>query len=464
MRKSKLLVLFLTLNSKERLALRKFIKSPFWNKRDDILDLYAYMEAESRKKAPVWGKEQVYQSLYPNQSYDEIQMRHLMSILFRLTESFLANYDADHQDIQQKINLARIYRKRQLYKFFEQTVKAAEAILDKMPKDSQFFHYKYLLELEVYQFLKNQKRVAVYNLQELTDAVDIRFLTDKLKQSCLLLSHQAVFNIDYDPGLLPSILTLLPESNYLKIPAISIYYYCYLALTEDKEEYFAQFKQQIMQEQAHFSTDEFRDLYLLAINFCIKKLNTGQEKYVGEAFELYKSGIESEVLLEKKRLSRFAYKNIVALGLRMEAYDWISYFLDNFTKYLERRFRDNYYNYNFARLSYSKHNYKAAMESLSKVGTNDVLLNIDAKVLQLKMYYELDEFDTLDSLIASMGAFVRRKNMLTYHRENYRNILKYFQKLSGLNYLDKQAIADLRSEIDATSVLTEKKWLLEQLS
>jgi hypothetical protein len=432
--------------------------------RNDILALYTYMEAESRKKTPVWEKEQVYLSLYPTEPYDEIQMRHLMSMTFRLMENFLANYDAEHQDIQQKINLAKIYRKRQLYKFFEQTIKAAEAILDKMPKDSQYFHYKYLLEFEVYQFLKNRKRVAAYNLQELSDAVDIRFLTDKLKQSCLLLSHQAVYNIDYDAGLLPVILNILPESDYLKIPAISIYYYCYLALTEDKEVYFDQFKQQITQEQAHFSTDEFRDLYLLAINFCIKKLNTGQEKYVGEAFELYRSGIESGVLLEKKRLSRFAYKNIVALGLRMEAYDWISYFLENYTKYLERRFRENYYNYNFARLSYSRNDYKASMESLSKVGTNDVLLNIDAKVLQLKMYYELDEFDALDSLITSMGTFIRRKNMLTYHRENYRNILKYFQKLSALNHLDKQALSALREEISKESVLTEKRWLLEQLS
>jgi hypothetical protein len=163
-------------------------------------------------------------------------------------------------------------------------------------------------------------------------------------------------------------------------------------------------------------------------------------------------------------LSRFAYKNIVALGLRMEAYDWISYFLENYTKYLERRFRENYYNYNFARLSYSRNDYKASMESLSKVGTNDVLLNIDAKVLQLKMYYELDEFDALDSLITSMGTFIRRKNMLTYHRENYRNILKYFQKLSALNHLDKQALSALREEISKESVLTEKRWLLEQLS
>lgn len=463
MHKSKLLTLFYALSKKERLAFRKFIHSPFWNKREEVKRFYAYLETASKKKKPNWKKEEVFKHLFPGLAYDEIQMRHLMSTTFKLMEDFLSIEGEEYQAIRQKINLARVYRKRQLYKFFEQTVKTAELLLEKMPKDFQYFHFQYLLEFESYQFIKSRKRIAEYNLQELMTAVDVRFLTNKLKQSCSLLSHQAVYNIDYDAGLLPTVIDSIEDSVYLKIPAISIYYHCYLALTQDDDEQFRLFKEQIFDLGNQFSPDELRDLYLHAINFCIKKLNTGQEQYVKEAFELYKTGLESEVLLEQKRLSRFAYKNVVALGLRLEAFDWITYFLENYTRFLEQKFKANYYNYNYARMAFVQKKYDQAMKALAKVGSSDLLLNIDGKVMLLKMYYELDEFDALEALVSSMQTFMRRKGMLAYHRENYFNILKYVQRMISLNPVDKKSKAALIQEIEKQEVLTEKPWLLKQL-
>ena len=463
MNKSKLFVLFQSFNPKERLALRKFLQSPYRNKRKDVLKLYQYLEMEGRKKSPDWSKMTVFKAIYPDQDYNEIQMRHLMSVTFRLMEDFLAVHEEEDKAIRQKISLARSYRKRQLYKFFEQTLKAAETLLEKMPKDHQYFHFKYLLELESYQFIKSRKRIAEYNLQELSNAVDIRFLTNKLKQNCLLLSHQAVYNIDYDQGLLPMVLEALENSPYLKLPAISIYYHCYLALTSDLDTNFRAFKEQLLESGQEFSEDEQRDLYLLAINFCIKKLNTGRENYVKEAFSFYRNGLEKGILIEKKRLSRFAFKNVVALGLNLKEYDWIAYFLEHYQQYLERAFRANYYNYNYARLAYSTGQYKAAMEALVKVGSNDLLLNIDAKVLLLKMYVELEEYEPLEALLSSMRTLIRRKSMLAYHRENYFNIIKYFQKLVAVNFNDREAKVALAALIEGESVLTEKKWLLERL-
>ena len=464
MDKSKLLMLHYSFSPKERIAFRKFLQSPVWNKRTDVMELYDYLEKESKKKHAQWEKRAVFGSLFPNIAYDDIQMRLLMSMTFKLMEDFLSFKEVDQQAIRQKINLARAYRKRQMYKLFEQTMKAAEGILAKMPRDHHYFHFRYLLEIESYQFTKSRKRVADYNLQELIDAVDVRFLTDKLKQSCLTMSHQAVYKINYDTGLLPMVLNVIENSNYLQVPAISVYYHGYLALTQDDEAQFGAFKQQLFEHGLTFSKNELHDLYLMAINFCIKKLNTGKEQYVKEAFDFYKSGLESGVLLEQKRLSRFAYKNVVALGLRLEEYDWIAYFLEQYTKHLERKFRERYYNYNYARLAYALKNYEPAMRALAKVGSSDLLLNIDGKVMLLKMYYELDEFDALEALITSMRTLIRRKNMLTYHRENYFNILKYVQKLVTLNPIDRVERKQLKLEIESQEVLTEKRWLLEQLN
>ena len=132
--------------------------------------------------------------------------------------------------------------------------------------------------------------------------------------------------MDYDDGLLPAVLGFLKNSPYLDIPAIAIYYYCYNALTENNEEDFQKLKKQFLAHQHHFPKREMGDVLLLAINFCIKQLNTGKAKYDREAFELYRLGLENGLLLQQNSLSRFAYKNTVALGLRLGEFDWIEHF------------------------------------------------------------------------------------------------------------------------------------------
>lgn len=464
MKSSKLLILFHSLSPSERVAFRKFLQSPYFNRREDVLSLYDFMLKESKKKKPNWNKTSIFQQLFAPTPYEDSRMRHLLSMTFKLMESFIAKGEENHEKIRELLNLAKAYRNRHLYKFFLQTVETLRTTLEKLPHDYQYYHFQYLLEQEYYQFIKNQKRMAEYNLQELSHAVDIRFLTNKLKQSCSLHSHRTIYNIEYDEGLLSGVLETLDGSHYLDIPAISIYYYCYLALTQNDEAFFQLFRDQIFAYQDQFSVDEMRDLYLLAINFCIKRLNTGQEAYVKEAFQLYQSGLENKVLLEKNRLSRFAYKNTVALGLRLKAHDWIARFLQEYTSYLEPKFRNSYFYYNMARLAYSLGDHQKAMSNLVKVDSSDLLLNIDAKVLLLKMYYELEEFDALDSLLSSMQTLLRRKNMLAYHRNNYVNIIRYIRKLAHSNAYDKEAISQLRKEIELEEVLTERSWLLQQLS
>ena len=62
-----------------------------------------------------------------------------------------------------------------------------------------------------------------------------------------------------------------------------------------------------------------------------------------------------------------------------------------------------------------------------------------------------------------MKAFLRRKEIIGYHRRNYRNIIRYTIKLLHLNPHDKAAAQQLRDKIGAEAVLTEKAWLLAQL-
>ncbi len=462
MKNSKLYRVFRSLSLQEKRDLDKIVQSPYLNRRKEVADLYVYLRKMEGKSQIDYHKATVYQAVFGNAKYDDTKMRYSLSFLLKLIEDYLAQKAIPNSDFQQKLHLAKAYRERNLEKHFSQSLTAARSELKKMPKDQQYYYLNYQIEMEQYAFNSDQKRSTENNLQDLSDNFDIQFLANKLKQSCLLLSHQAVYKVDYDAGLLPLVLDFLKDSAYLDIPAIAIYYYCYKALTEESDEDFQRLKIQLLDYQQQFPRDEMTNLLLLAINFCIKQLNTGKKEYVQEAFSLYKMGLESKLLIPKNILNRFVYKNTIALGLRLGELEWIEQFINEFHLFVEKRYRKNYYQYNLARLCFFKKDYKQAMSLLVTVDSTDLLLNIDAKILLLKMYYELGEYDALEALLASFKTFLHRKKVMGYHQQNYLTIIDFTKKMLYLKPNHPALKKELAEAIQQSNV-SEKDWLLEQL-
>ena len=80
------------------------------------------------------------------------------------------------------------------------------------------------------------------------------------------------------------------------------------------------------------------------------------------------------------------------------------------------------------------------------------------------MYYEQEEIDVLESLLESMRTYIQRKKVMGYHKNNYKNIIRYTKKLLKITPYSKLTREKLHEEISQVSPLTEKKWLLTQLS
>ncbi len=89
-----------------------------------------------------------------------------------------------------------------------------------------------------------------------------------------------------------------------------------------------------------------------------------------------------------------------------------------------------------------------------------MLNNLDARRMLLRSYFELGEFQALDSLLDTFQAYIRRQKDIGYHRENYLNLIRFVRRLMEAEGLDKAGKALLRSEIEGTEHLAEKEWLL----
>ena len=332
-------------------------------------------------------------------------------------------------------------------------------------RNHHYFENEYALQFEHYSYLSGLGRDTPLNLQEVSDANDIAYLTNKLKLSCIMYSHQAVFKTEYQMPLLEEVLKNIEANpDYLNIPAIAIYYYSYKAIAEKKKEkYFDLLKKQIEQYSALFPADEIRVIYLLAINYCIGQINAGKPEYYKVSFEFFDLGIRKNIFLEGGIVSRFTFSNAIIAALNLGKYNWADEFITTYSPYLDKKHKENYVRFYRARLFFERKQYDKAMPLFAQYESDDILMNLLAKTMLLKMYYELNEFSALDSLLDSMRTYIQRKKVMGYHKSVFKNLLRYSRKLLKVMPNDADQIQKLKTEIENADPLMERKWLLEQL-
>jgi hypothetical protein len=142
---------------------------------------------------------------------------------------------------------------------------------------------------------------------------------------------------------------------------------------------------------------------------------------------------------------------------------WAADFLTDFKEKLPIKERENLFRYNLAHLHFRKNDYPKAMVLLRDVHLKEALQNLDARRMLMRMYYETGEYAALDSLLESFKTFIHRQKNLGYHRESYLNLVKFTRKLLQTDLRNQKATEKLRIEIEETTALTERDWLLVQL-
>lgn len=442
-----------------------FLKSPYHNRRDDVRILWDIATGARADRSGAGFEKAAFARIYPGQPFDALRWRQLQSLLLGCIEAFLAQRAWEKSPLYCDLHLAPVYRQKNLRKPLEHVLRRAAERIGKMPRDSQYYHNLYLLEWERYAATESQARTKENNLAAVSRAFDVYWMANKLRLACLMESHRAVFQTDYDTALLPELLLFLDSSELSDVPIVALYYHCYKSLTEGGETDFRAFRQALEIQSRALPPDESRTLLLLAINYCIRRLNTGEARYVREAFELYRIGLDSRALLENGYLSRFALKNIVALGLNLEEFAWVERFLADYEPFLEEKYRSAHRDYNLAKLYFAKKDYRQAMPLLARVDESDLLLNLDSRVMLLKMYYETGEWDALDALLSSFKIMLlRKKKTIGYHSAHYLNTVRFIQKLTRINRSDKDAVAAFRAEVERNKSVIEKEWLLGRVS
>ncbi|MBC7775529.1 MAG: hypothetical protein H7246_08820 [Phycisphaerae bacterium] len=458
---------FQQLPVKESNALMDFVGCPLFNRRIEVTRLCKHLaEHIGKPTQKAFAAERLFEAAFPDEIYDNRRLRHTMSYALDALRQYFAliEWQSDKAECHQ--TLVRALRNRGMDKLFDKALdKAATQGEKQYMRDAQHHFHQYRLHQEKLEHKVRRERSASLNLQPLPDELTTFYVSKMLSHACSALMQQAVAGQTYHMQLLDAILSVVEQGPMLEAPAVAIYYHAYRMLQSPEEDPpFERLKQLLAQHEGRFGQEEMRGLYLMAINGCIRRMNSGKRAYIREAFDVYRAALERNFLTENGFLSSFTFKNIIRIGAALGEHEWTEQFIEQYRNTLHPRERDNAYRYNRAFLYFQKADYAQAMPLLQQVELEDPLNNLHARRMLVRSYYELSEGDALESLLQSFGAYLNRQKNLGYHQEINLNFVRFMLRLIRLVPNDEAAKASLWKDVVAEKQVAEREWLMEKMS
>ena len=478
MKENKTIKAISTLSVTELTWFRQFVYSPYFNTHQNLRKLIdIIVESSPRFDKADLRKEKSFKIIFPKEKFNPQKLSDLLTYLYRLYEKFLAQLEFENDDAHGKISLLRSYRSRNGDRHFLSLMKnlRENGALNGLDENRFLREYQIESESDLY-FTAKDSRTTDKSIERKTISLDLFYLTAKLRSCCDMLNRQNIVSEKYEIRMLDEVKSFVGNNFQLleNYPSILIYYQILQTLQQsENEEHHQQLVELLEKHSSKVEKSELRTMYDYAQNYCIKKINSGNTKYLNEIFKLYKSLLKKDLMLdENANLSQWDYKNIVTVGTRLGEYGWCEKFLNDYKGKLPQDDRENAHAFNLATLYYSQKKYDNALKLLQTVEFTDVYYSLGARSLLLKVYYEANEFEPLYSLFDSFKIYLKRNKLVSeYQYRVHFNLVKMTKRLANIRAMKgisrKETIAKelekLKKKIEATPEITNLNWLQEMV-
>ncbi|MFZ1706034.1 MAG: hypothetical protein WAT79_16935 [Saprospiraceae bacterium] len=453
----KVISALLKLNKSDTNQFGVFVHSPYFNVHQDITLFFETLQTHIlfTDKKQIVSDEFIWDAMYPNVDYDGKRLNRLVFLLGNLLDRFIGQKEFEEMVLFQKILQLENLNKNKLHSIYSNLQKEFVKFLDRnMDYSSENSIYSYFALRTVKQSILTSQAMTKFNRY---------YILEKLNTYVTLLSWKKMYKLDVELHFMDYVFDLISEENYAQFPSIQLYTKITHTLKDEEETSHYFMLRNLMKEHIDkFPIEMQREMYTTALSYCINKVNQFRVDFYKEVFDLFKESVENNIIQENNEITVSVFRNIVIAALRVGEFEWTEQFIVENKKYVNPKFRDNAVYFSFARLEMHQQKYSKVLEYLQLINYDDVWYQLGAKTMLVSAYYELKEFDALESLLNAYKMFINREKSLTKERKtSYLNLIKYTKKLLYILPSEKSKIEKLRKEIEGNRSIVNKAWLLE---
>jgi hypothetical protein len=481
MKDSKLIEILTTFSKEELRSFEKFIRSPYFTTGRDVTGLLSYLKKYYPQFEPAkMDRRNIFAALFPEEKYNEKKLKNINFDLTKLAEQFLIIESVKSDEIECQKRLTTQFKERDKEKLFLNNLNSLEKKLGKILIDDNYFEYqkKFYQLKEEYYLGKNMFEEAIKMREKITEYFILSFLVEFFKYLTEKDTINTIYGTHFKNILFDSIcecidfeklLLLLKRENYSQLWVIEMSYFAYkFNVNQNDEESYKKYKKLYYNNTDKFSRAERFGIFRNLIFFCNINSIRKKRQYKLEEFEIYKEMLTQNSFSpsEKEYLHIGLYRNIMHCAISLKEYKWLENFARQYTPMVKPELRDNLKYLVHAKLDFQQGRFDDALENVSKIRYDVFIYKLDVRSLMLKIYYELDLFDSAFSMIDSFKHFLYENNELGKSlKRQYGNFVSVYNKLLMAKESGKIENLDiLLQEIDSADEIESRLWLQRKVN
>ncbi len=477
MNNSKLVVTLQKLRPSDWKRFLDFLASPYHNRQGRLLELAKHLQDCLDSGRPdLLERHYLHQLLFDDKPFRLQAIKDQFSALQKLVRRFLALEHFREIPIQEKLFTLQQAQNRQMAALRRQQARSIEKLLSVSSEESEHtsvLQYQFLEREKEHLLQRRDRRSASQLLRQQINQLDAFYWKERLRLSAEWLSLDQVLQQKTSTApLQEGWIALARELPHVQeLSSVQLYSAIIAMLSRpfpDSEPFFLELIEGL--QAGHLSNSsptEIHSFFLFALNYCTARINSGNSRYYEYLFQLYEQMVAQELLLRQGALSQWTFINIVATGCHLQKFEWTLAFIHNHYTLLPTEQQLNALNYNLALLFFYQKAYDQALEYLPQVQYTDPYYALNSRVLQIRIFFEKQEWLLLDSLLERLRIYLLREKAIPAKRKQEVNeLMRFTRQLAQLIEQPKGEqskntdLEVLRNEITAARVVMHRDWLL----
>lgn len=466
MQDSKFLQLFQTLSKSERRAFYTYMQQKF-SKETAPFQLYEHFHKLGNRLTHAKAQMDYLQKHLFTKSVDTKRISNEASKIYRALEDFLLeqHLKKEEQTALRSLLLMDIFRER----YANELVEKKHTAFQNAQSQQQTGLWKDLLDYQnnfarYYTEVDKTSPVAQEKLVKQTHSLDTFYLVHRLKNCCEWLSQAIILGKKVEPiDQQMKQLVELSISLNTSIPLFNYYQLAYQLIAFPNEENYTHFFQEVHPQQP-FDPEDLRAGLFYLINYNAQLIRHDPQLGMKRCVELFQFGKENNWLVHHGYVSEATLHNAINVSCGLYKTDWAQRFLDDVYPLLEPNSQELAHQIAQARIDFALKKYEKVVADLAPLKFSDNYHIIQAKMLQLRSYFELKDRleyeDALFYLKKSFRRYLKRNKIFSPATlASYLLFLELFEQLEPkeIDYdkIEKQLTSDTK--------IACKNWLVEKL-